>query len=105
MQSYAVVQTGGKQYTVKKGDVLKVELLAGANDGDTVSLSTLAINAGGELKLGTPELDEQVSAVVRGGTRGAKIIVFKKKRRNTYRKKNGHRQNLHIIEIATIPGE
>jgi large subunit ribosomal protein L21 len=105
MQSYAVVKTGGKQYTVKKGDILKVELLTEANDGDTVALDTLAVNAGGDMTFGTPELEQKVNAVVLGRERAAKIVVFKKRKTSTYRRKNGHRQNLHKIEIASIPGE
>lgn len=105
MQSYAVVKTGGKQYTVKKGDILRVELLTDANEGDTVALTTLAVNAGGEMSIGMPELEQKVNARVLGAERAAKIVVFKKRKTSTYRRKNGHRQQLHKIEIASIPGE
>ena len=103
MQSYAVVKTGGKQYTVQEGDVLNVELLTGANEGDELELTTLATGHNGEMSLGKPELDSKVKATIVGDGRAKKVIVFKNKRRSTYRKKNGHRQGFHTIRIDSIP--
>jgi len=104
MQPYAIVKTGGKQYTVRTGDVLRVELLNGKSEGDAVELPTLAARMGEELAIGTPELDACVKATILGEERGKKILVFKKKRRTTYRRKNGHRQRYHSIRIDAIPG-
>lgn len=104
MQTYAVVKTGGKQYTVSAGDVIRVELLGDHQTGDEVELTTLAANAGGELKFGTPELESKVKATILEEGRGKKVIVFKRKRRKGYRRKNGHRQSFHAIRIDSIPG-
>ena len=101
--SYAVIQTGGKQYTVEQGDVIKVELIPGKNEGDTVELAVLAANAGSEFLLGSPELDSKVSGTILSAGRHDKVTVFKKRRRSTYRVKNGHRQGFHQIRIDSIP--
>lgn len=104
MQTYAVIKTGGKQYTVSAGDVIRVELLSGHQTGDEVELTTLAASSGGELKLGAPELDSKVKATILDQGRGKKVVVFKRKRRKGYRRKNGHRQSFHSIRIDSIPG-
>ena len=104
MESYAVIKTGGKQYTVKSGDVLKVEVFPGMNQGDTVELSTLATKTGSDLIVGAPELSEKVKATILDEGRGDKVIVFKRRRRSTFRRKNGHRQYYHAIRIDSIPG-
>lgn len=103
MQGYAVIKTGGKQYTVKPGDVLSVELLKDAKEGDTVELAAMAAHDGNELVVGTPELANTVKATVLGAERAKKIIIFKKMKRSTYRRKNGHRQHHHKIRIESIP--
>ena len=104
MQPYAIVKTGGKQYTVKAGDVIKVELIAGKKEGDAVELPTLAAQTGSDLLVGGPELAEKVKATVVGEGRAKKVIVFKNRRRSTYRRKNGHRQNFLSVRIDSIPG-
>jgi large subunit ribosomal protein L21 len=100
MDAYAVVETGGKQYLVKKGSVLDVELL-GVEAGQKVKLSrVLAISDGKELTIGTPEVNGvAVTAEVVVNRRGSKVISFKKKRRKGFHKKIGHRQNLTQIKI------
>ena len=103
MDAYAIVKTGGKQYTVHEGDVIKVELLAGKNEGDTVELTTLAAGNGEALKVGTPELSESVTATVLEAGKAKKVVIFKRRKRSTYRRKNGHRQNYHSIRIESIP--
>jgi len=100
---YAVVKTGGKQYTVKEGDVLRVELLDG-NEGDSIELPTLAANNGEGLLVGSPELDQKVKATVLESGRAKKVLVLKWKRRKQYRKKTGHRQSFQAIRIDSIPG-
>ena len=100
---YAVIKTGGKQYKVAPGDVVKVESL-GIEQGGTVELSdVLLVEQDGEVKLGAPLLDGAVvtAEVVRNG-RGKKILVFKHKRRKSYRKLNGHRQNFTELKITEI---
>jgi large subunit ribosomal protein L21 len=103
---YAVIRTGGKQYTVRKDDVLEVELLD-AKKGDAVTLNeVLLIGAqGGAAKIGTPTIaGASVKAEVVDQIKDDKVIVFKKKRRQNYRRKNGHRQNLTVLKITDIKG-
>jgi large subunit ribosomal protein L21 len=102
---YAVIKTGGKQYRVKKDDILEVELLE-ANKGDTVTLSeVLLITTEGSSKIGTPTLSgATVTATVVNQIKDEKVIVFKKKRRQNYRRKNGHRQHLTVLKITGING-
>ncbi len=103
MESYAVIETGGKQYRVQKGDVLDVELLAG-NPGDKVTISrVLAVSNGTDLSVGTPEVKgASVSAEVVKHLRADKVIAFRKKRRKGYKKKQGHRQNMTQIKVEAI---
>lgn len=100
---FAVIRTGGKQYKVASGDVIKVEKLAG-EAGQTVNLDeVLLVSDGGNTTVGTPLVaGASVSAEVIAQGRGPKIIVFKKKRRQNYRRKNGHRQDLTILRITDI---
>ncbi|CAM2007020.1 50S ribosomal protein L21 [Acanthopleuribacter pedis] len=104
MQPYAVIKTGGKQYTVSAGDELRVEVIPGLSEGETVELETLAASNGTDLSVGTPELSDKVKATVLRAERGDKVVIFKSKRRSTYRRKNGHRQNYLAIRIDSIPG-
>lgn len=93
----AIIRTGGKQYAVTAGQKLTVERLAG-DIGSTVKLDTLM---SGE-NIGTPLLDSAVEAKIVAQTRADKVIIFKKKRRQNYRRKNGHRQEQSVIEITKI---
>lgn len=100
---YAIIRTGGKQYRVAKDQVIEVERL-GAEPGASVTLDEVLL-VGGEagVKLGTPLVKgASVKAEVVDLTRGPKIIVFKKKRRQNYRRKNGHRQDLALLKITEI---
>jgi len=104
MEPYAVVETGGKQYLVKAGETLKVELLEGTA-GSTIELtSVLALSDGKTLKVGTPTVPgAKVSAeIVEESVRGPKVVAFKKKRRKGYRRKVGHRQNKTVLRVASI---
>ena len=102
MESYAVIQTGGKQYRVAKGDVLEVERLEG-DVGTTLPLTVLALHNGASLSFGTPELQgASVKAEVVEHLRGDQLVAFKKKRRKGYQKKNGHRQQFSKIQIESI---
>jgi len=100
---YAVIRTGGKQYKVQEGDVLKLEKLA-AEIGDTVEFDqVLAVKTDGELKIGTPYVEgAKVTAKVLEQGKGKKIVVFKYKPKKNYRRKQGHRQPFTSVRIEKI---
>jgi len=98
---FAIVRTGGKQYRVAAGDKIAVEKLPG-NAGDTVSLDdVLLAGDGGEVKDAKGLV---VSAEIIAQERGEKVIVFKKRRRHNYRRKQGHRQSLTLLRITAVGG-
>ncbi len=100
---FAIVQTGGKQYRVSPGDILRVERLPGER-GDEVLLEQVLLVADAEaIQVGQPLVAgaRVLSEIVRQG-KGKKIIVFKKKRRKKYRRKQGHRQLYTALEIKDI---
>ena len=101
--NFAVIRTGGKQYRVTPNSVLKVEKLE-AEAGSTVTFhDVLAVGGEGGLTLGAPTVPgASVSATVLEQARGDKIIIFKKKRRQNYRRKRGHRQHLTVLRIGDI---
>lgn len=103
---YAVVRTGGKQYRVAQGDVVRVERLAG-QVGDKVTLSeVLFVGSNGEVKIGTPTVaGVKVTAEIVDQGRAKKILVFKKKRRKSYSRQRGHRQHLTTVKIVEIQGQ
>jgi len=99
---YAVIKTGGKQYKVSEGDLLKVEKLEGSV-GDSIELNEVLMVGGEEVKIGTPLLPgAKVKAQIVEQGKDKKILVFKMKRRKTYRKLNGHRQPLTRLKIVGI---
>ena len=100
---YAIVRTGGKQYQVEAGDTLRVEKLQG-EVGDTVELDDVLLVVDGEtVTIGQPVVEgAKVVAKVLGQGRHKKIIVFKKKRRQGYQVKKGHRQMYTALKIETI---
>ena len=100
---FAVIKTGGKQYKVQKDDKLLVEKLE-AKEGDKVTLDEVLMIADGKKStVGEPLVKgAKVEAKVVSQTRGPKITVFKKKRRQGYRRKKGHRQDLTMIQITNI---
>jgi len=96
---FAVIQTGGKQYKVASGDVIRVEKLAGEAGAEVVLDQVLMVGD----KIGAPVVTgASVKATVVAQARGEKIIVFKKRRRQNSRRKNGHRQDLTILRITDI---
>ncbi|AKJ63511.1 50S ribosomal protein L21 [Kiritimatiella glycovorans] len=103
MDSYAVIETGGKQYLVQPGDVVDLERLDGAA-GDALEFErVLAASDGGELKVGSPVVEgAKVRATVQEQKRGPKVVAFKKKRRKGYRRKVGHRQELTRVKVDGI---
>jgi large subunit ribosomal protein L21 len=100
---YAVIATGGKQYKVAPGDVVRVESLD-AKKGDTIELKDVFMIADGDkVSVGKPSLvSAKVTAEVVGEGRGEKIIIFKHRRRKGFRKTNGHRQNYTAIKVKEI---
>ncbi len=100
---YAIIATGGKQYTVSEGDVIKVEKL-GVNAGETVTFDqVLLVNDGNNAKVGEPTVAGATvtASVVREG-KSKKVIVYKYKRKTGYHKKNGHRQLFTQVKIEKI---
>lgn len=93
-----IIQTGGKQYKVVPGDVIRVEKLV-ANEGDTVELDVLMTIEDGKVQVGTPYLDAKLQAKVLGHGKAEKILVFHYKPKKDYRKKSGHRQPYTELEI------
>ncbi|AGB41884.1 ribosomal protein L21 [Halobacteroides halobius DSM 5150] len=100
---YAIIQTGGKQYKVEEGQQLEVEKLD-VEAGETVEFNTVkAVSGENSLQVGTPNVDgAKVTAEVVEQTKGDKIIIFKYKPKNNYRKKQGHRQPYTKVEIKSI---
>jgi large subunit ribosomal protein L21 len=100
---YAIIQTGGKQYRVGLGDVLRVEKLAG-DVGETVTLdNVLLVASGEEVQVGQPLLaGAQVSGQILRQGKAKKILVFKKKRRKNFRRLRGHRQPYTALQIKDI---
>ncbi|MEO7051105.1 MAG: 50S ribosomal protein L21 [Rhodanobacter sp.] len=101
--SYAVIKTGGKQYRVMQGDVLRVELLT-AEEGASISFDeVLLVGTGESITVGTPIVEgATVSATVRKHGRADKIRIIKFRRRKHYKRQQGHRQHFTEIEITGI---
>lgn len=100
---YAVIKTGGKQYRVAAEDILDIEKIDG-KVGDIVQLAeVLMVGGNGSVELGKPMVSgASVAAEVIEQGRGAKVIIFKKRRRKNSRRKNGHRQHLTTVRITEI---
>ena len=102
---YAIVEIAGQQFKVEKDKKLFVHQLE-ANVGDSVEFEkVLLVDNDGVIAVGTPTVKgAKITAKVLEQVQGEKVIVFKKKRRKTYRKKNGHRQHFTQIQVETIVG-
>ncbi|MSP12618.1 MAG: 50S ribosomal protein L21 [Chloroflexi bacterium] len=100
---YAVVETGGKQYTLEKGSTLDVELLPAA-PGETVSLDRVLLVADGDqVTVGTPTVaGATITATVLESVKGPKVVIFKYKPKIRYRRKTGHRQQYTRLLIEEI---
>ena len=99
---YAVIKTGGKQYKVATGDVVKIEKIAGEEGKEVIFNEVLALD---EI-VGTPLVSgASVKALVVKQAKDAKVIIVKKKRRHNYRRKNGHRQFVTLVKITDICGK
>lgn len=100
---YAVIRTGGKQYRVSEGQLVKIEKLAG-EVGDKVTLGdVLFVGGNGEVKIGAPLVtDAKVTGEIVGQGKAKKVLVFKKKRRKSYSRQRGHRQHQTTLKITAI---
>lgn len=98
---YAIIATGGKQYKVSEGDVIKVEKLD-AEAGNTVTFDQVIAVNDDTLKVGADVANASVTATVMEQGRGKKVIVYKYKRKTGYHKKNGHRQAYTQVKIDKI---
>ena len=100
--AYAIIQSGGKQFRVAQGEVVRLPSIA-AKVGEEVELDVLAKGDAQSIDIGSPLVEgARVSATVIEHGRGEKVIVFKKKRRKQYKKKHGHRQNFTAVKIDSI---
>ncbi len=95
--SYAIIRTGGKQFPVSEGQTLRVPTIEG-KEGDKIDIETMVVGEGADAIFGAGIL----SATVVSHGRGEKVIVFKKKRRKQYKRKQGHRQGYTEIKIEKI---
>mgnify|MGYP000047402526 FL=1 len=99
---YAVIVSGGKQYKVSEGDVIRVEKLE-VEEGAKVSFDQVLLINDGSLKIGTPTVQgAKVSGTVLQNGKGKKVIVYRYKRKSGYHKKNGHRQLFTEVKIDKI---
>jgi large subunit ribosomal protein L21 len=101
---FAVIKTGGKQYIVKEGDILKTEKITGLKEGDKVSFKEVLLTSNGsDSKIGNPVVpSSEVSGTVVEMGRDQKVIVIKYKQKSRYYKKNGHRQPYTKVKIESI---
>ena len=98
---YAIIATGGKQYKVSEGDVIRVEKLD-AETGSTVTFDQVLAVSDNGLKVGSDVASSSVTATVMGQGKAKKVIVYKYKRKSGYHKKNGHRQAYTQVKIEKI---
>lgn len=100
----ATIQTQGSQFTVQKGDKLFVNRYPDKNEGDQVSIDqVLMLVDDGKATFGTPTVEgATVKAKILENKKDKKIIIFKKKRRQGYKRRKGHRQHISVIEIESI---
>ena len=102
----ATIKTQGRQFTVTKGDILKVNSYPNTQVGDSVELNEiLMIGEGSDARFGSPLVEgASVKATILENKKDKKIVVFKKKRRQGYKRRRGHRQHLSVIKIESIQG-
>jgi large subunit ribosomal protein L21 len=100
---YAVVKSGGKEYRVSKGDLIRVEKLEGKAGDQVVIRDVLMVSDEGKVQLGTPQL---TNAVVTGKivqeAKGKKVLIYKMKKRKNYRRTKGHRQTYTYLRVEDI---
>ncbi len=103
MSTYAVVESGGKQYRVAEGDTIRVEAIDEADGGQVEIGDVRMISRDGEVMLGSPTVEgASVTAEVVGHGRGKKVVVFKYKSKVRYRRRTGHRQSYTELKVTGI---
>lgn len=102
---FAVIKTGGKQYRVAKDDTIVVEKLEGKAGAAVTFKDVLMAGDGKDLKLGKDLSGFTVTGKLVETRKGEKVTVFKKRRRNTYRRRRGHRQNESVVQITALGGK
>ena len=102
--SYAIIKTGGKQYKVKSGEILKIEKIPGTNDNSKIEFKEiLAYGNEKVIEVGSPIIEgAKVEANLIKNSKNRTILIFKKRRRQNSRRKNGHRQEYSMIRINKI---
>ena len=102
--SYAIIKTGGKQYKVKSGEILKIEKIPGTNDNSKIEFKEiLAYGDEKVIEVGSPIVEgAKVEANLIKNSKNRTILIFKKRRRQNSRRKNGHRQEYSMIRINKI---
>ncbi|MEE2988879.1 MAG: 50S ribosomal protein L21 [Verrucomicrobiota bacterium] len=102
----ATIKTQGRQFTVTEGDVLKVNAFPETKAGDSVDINeVLMIGEGSDARFGAPLVEgASVKVTVLENKKDNKIVVFKKKRRQGYKKRRGHRQHISVIKVESIKG-
>ena len=100
----ATIKTQGRQFTVTEGDILKVNVFPGTRAGDSIEINeVLMVGQGTEARYGSPLVDgASVKVTILENKKDKKVVVFKKKRRQGYKRRRGHRQNLSIIKVESI---
>jgi large subunit ribosomal protein L21 len=100
--TYAVIETGGRQFRLSEGEIVRVPAIE-AEVGSTVEFAPLVVNSGDQTVIGRPVVDNaRVSCSVLEHGRERKVIVFKFKRRKQYRRKKGHRQHYTALKVENI---
>lgn len=102
----ATIKTQGRQFTVTEGDVLKVNAFPETKAGDSVDINeVLMIGDGSDARFGAPLVEgASVKVTILENKKDKKVVVFKKKRRQGYKKRRGHRQHLSVIKVESIKG-
>tara|TARA_B100000925_G_C21738505_1_gene358175 strand:+ start:119 stop:508 length:390 start_codon:yes stop_codon:yes gene_type:complete len=104
--TFAVINTGGKQYKVSTNDKLRIEKLSNKEGGSVEFKQVLMINSNDNMELGSPLIEgAKVEAKVLKQTKNKTILIFKKRRRHNSRRKNGHRQKISVVQITKIFGK
>jgi large subunit ribosomal protein L21 len=102
--AYAIIRTGGKQFRVSPGDVIRIPNLADKKEGDTIEFEEVLVAGSDDgVRIGAPTIaGARVTATVLKNGRGPKIIVFKFKRRKHYKRTKGHRQDFTAVKIDSV---
>jgi large subunit ribosomal protein L21 len=100
---FAIIRQGNKQYRVSEGDTLRIDLMNAENGSSFETDQVLAVGGEGEMKIGRPLVDgAKVQGTVMERVKGEKLIIFRRKRRKTQRRKVGHRQQHSLVKIEKI---